>query len=126
MKNKILFVVSLLFGLMFINAGLNKIFQYIPMPADMPEKMVKLNSAMMEIGWLMPLVAVVEIIGGILFIIPRFRSLGAIIILPVNVGILLTNITVAPSGLPIAIILLLINLWAIYDKKEKFLALINK
>lgn len=96
------------------------------MPADMPEKMVKLNAAMMEIGWLMPLVAIVEIMGGILFIIPRFRSLGAIMIFPINIGILLTHITVAPSGLPIAIILLLINLWAIYDKKEKFLALINK
>lgn len=96
------------------------------MPADMPEKMVKLNSAMMEIGWLMPLVAIVEIIGGILFIIPRFRSLGAIMIFPINIGILITHITAAPIGLPIAIALLLINLWAIYDKKEKFLALINK
>ncbi len=32
MKNKILFVVSLLFGLLFINAGLNKFFNYMPVP----------------------------------------------------------------------------------------------
>ena len=41
MKNKILFVVSLLFGLMYINAGLNKFLNYMPMPKDMPEKMLK-------------------------------------------------------------------------------------
>ena len=37
MKAKILFVLCLLFGLMFINAGLNKFFNYMPMPKDMPE-----------------------------------------------------------------------------------------
>ena len=50
MKKKILFVVSLLFGLMFINSGLNKIFNYIPVPENMPENMVKLMAAMMEFG----------------------------------------------------------------------------
>lgn len=67
MKQKILFGVCLLFGLMFINAGLNKFFNYMPMPEDMPESMTKLMAAFMQISWLMPLVAVAEIIGGIIF-----------------------------------------------------------
>jgi len=125
MKNKILFVVSLLFGLMFINAGLNKFFNYMPMPKDLPESMVKLMGAFMQISWLMPLVGLVEIVGGILFIIPRFRALGAIIILPVMIGILLVNIINAPSGLPLALVLFAINIWAIIDNKEKFLPLVR-
>lgn len=32
MKQKIITVVSVLFGLMFINAGLNKFFNYMPVP----------------------------------------------------------------------------------------------
>lgn len=32
MKQKSLFAASLIFGLMFINAGLNKFFNYIPLP----------------------------------------------------------------------------------------------
>jgi len=125
MKNKILFVVSLLFGLMFINAGLNKFLNYMPMPKDLPESMVKLMGAFMQISWLMPLVGLVEIVGGILFIIPRFRALGAIIILPVMIGILLVNIINAPSGLPLALVLFAINIWAIIDNKEKFLPLVR-
>ena len=72
MKKKILFVVCLLFGLMFINSGLNKFFNYIPMPKDMPENMLKLMGAMKDIGWLIPLVGIAEIVGGILFITNKF------------------------------------------------------
>lgn len=32
MRKKILFVLSLLFGLMFVNAGLNVFFNYMPEP----------------------------------------------------------------------------------------------
>ena len=125
MKNKILFVVSLLFGLLFINSGLNKFFNYMPMPKDMPEKMIKVMGAFMELGWLFPLIAVAEITGGILFITNKFRALGAIILFPVLVGILLTHIFIAPSGLPLAIVLWGIELWVIIENREKYLPMIK-
>jgi putative oxidoreductase len=125
MKKKILFGVSLLFGLMFINSGLNKFFNYMPMPKDMPEKMMKVMGAFMEIGWLLPLIAVAEITGGVLFITNKFRALGAIILFPVLVGILLTHILIAPSGLPLAIVLLGIELWVIIENREKYLPMIK-
>ncbi|MBQ20123.1 MAG: DoxX family protein [Flavobacteriales bacterium] len=126
MKNKIMFVICLLFGLMFINAGLNKFFNYMPVPEDMPESMMKVFEAFMTIGWLMPLVAVAEIVGGLFFAIPRFRALGAIVIFPIMVGIILTHIYQAPSGLPMVLVLLAINLWVIFENRDKYLALIKK
>lgn len=76
MKKKILFGVSILFGLMFINSGLNKFFNYMPMPKDLPENLIRVMTAFMEIGWLMPLVAVAEIVDGTLFITNKFRALA--------------------------------------------------
>jgi len=125
MKQKIIFVVALLFGLMFINAGLNKFFNYMPMPDDMPEKMVDAWNSFMKIGWLMPLVGFAEILGGSLFIIPKTRALGAIVIFPVMIGVLLTNTITEPSGLPIALVLLLINLWVIFENRGKYLPMIK-
>ncbi|MEQ9167994.1 MAG: DoxX family protein [Fulvivirga sp.] len=125
MKQKILFVVYLLFSLMFINAGLNKLFNYIPIPDDLPEKVQKMNAAFEEIFWLMPLVGVIEALGGILFIIPRTRALGAIMLFPIMVGIMIVHLTVAPSGLVLASVFFIVNLWAIYENKEKFMPLIN-
>jgi putative oxidoreductase len=125
MKKKILFGVSLLFGLMFINSGLNKFFNYMPMPENIPENMMKMMTAFMEIGWLMPLIAVAEIVGGLLFITNKYRALGAIIIFPVMIGIILTHILIAPSGLPLALVLLAINLWIIIENREMYLPMIK-
>jgi len=88
MQKKILFVLCLLTGLMFINGGLDKFFHYMPVPKDMPEKMVKAGMAFMEISWLMPLVGAAELVGGILLIFPRTRALGVLVIIPVLSGIL--------------------------------------
>jgi uncharacterized membrane protein YphA (DoxX/SURF4 family) len=126
MKSKILFVLCLLAGLMFLNAGLDKFFHYMPMPKDMPEKMVNMGKAFMEIGWLMPLVGAAEVLGGLLLIFPKTRALGAIVIVPVLTGILLANITVAPSGLPIVFALIAIILWVIIENREKYLPMISK
>jgi uncharacterized membrane protein YphA (DoxX/SURF4 family) len=126
MKNKILFVLCLLAGLMFINAGLNKFFQYMPAPKDMPDKMVKVMMAFAEIGWVMPLVGTFEVIGGVLLIIPRTRALGAIVLVPILTGILLANINMAPSGLPIVFALIAILAWVIIENRAKYLAMVKK
>jgi uncharacterized membrane protein YphA (DoxX/SURF4 family) len=126
MKNKILFVLCVLAGLMFINAGLNKFFQYMPMPKDMPDKMVKVMMAFGEIGWLMPLVGTFEVIGGVLLIIPRTRALGAVVLVPILTGILLSNISMSPSGLPIVFALIAILAWVIIDNRAKYLTMLQK
>ena len=120
------FILSLLFGLMFINAGLNKFFNYMPMEKPTPEQM-KVFAAFGELYWLMPLIGIVEIVGGLLFIFPKTRALGAIVILPVMVGIVLHVFSIDKStmGMSIAAVLFLINLWIIFDNKEKYKALVK-
>jgi uncharacterized membrane protein YphA (DoxX/SURF4 family) len=125
-KNKILFVLCLLTGLMFINAGLNKFFQYMPVPKDMPDKMVKAGMAFAEIGWLMPLVGAFEVIGGLLLIMRRTRALGAVVLVPILTGILLANISTAPSGLPIVFALIAVLAWVIIENRAKYLPMVQK
>jgi len=120
------FIISLLFGLMFINAGLNKFLNYMPMPKPTPEQM-KVFEAFNQLHWLMPLVGAVEIVGGLLFIFSKTRALGAIVIIPVMVGIVLHVFTIDKStmGMSIAGVLFLINIWMIIDNKEKYKALVK-
>lgn len=120
------FILCLLFGLMFINAGLDKFFHYNPAP-KLSEVQLKLYAAFGEIGWLLPLVGTVEVIGGLLFIFPKTRALGAIVILPVMVGIVLHNIYRDPSstGISISLVLFLINIWIIADNSKKYKALVS-
>lgn len=124
MKKKILFVVSLLFGLMFINAGLNKFFNYMPVPKDMPKDAMAMFGALMQIKWLMPLIGIAEIVGGLLIIIPRSRALGAIVIFPVMVGILLTALSLS-SGLAMVLVLFVILIWIVIENWNKYLPMIK-
>lgn len=110
---------------MFINSGLDKFFHYMPMPENMPEKMVKVGKAFTEIGWLMPLVGFAEILGGLLLIFNRTRALGAIVILPVLIGILLSTISISPEALPIVFVLFAIIGWVMIDNREKYLPIIR-
>ncbi|RWU08648.1 DoxX family membrane protein [Pedobacter chitinilyticus] len=117
-------ILCVLFGLMFINAGLDKFFHFWPMP-KLEGEVLKAGMAMGTIKWLMPLIAVIELLGGLLFAIPKTRALGAIVILPVMVGIVLHNATYMPEGLAIAGPMLLINLWMIFDNRGKYKPMVN-
>jgi uncharacterized membrane protein YphA (DoxX/SURF4 family) len=125
MKKKILFVLSLLFGLTFINAGLNTFFNYMPLPADVPEDSMQMFVAMMQISWLMPLLGAAQILGGIMFVIPRSRALAAVIVFPIMAGIMLSHFAVAPEGLPIVLPLFAILIWVIIENREKYLPMIR-
>jgi len=125
MKNKIFNVVSIIFSLLLMNGGLNKFFNYMPVPDGLPEELIKDNLAIMEIVWLMPLIGTAELLGGFLILFPKTRALGALVVFPVMVGVLLTHLTVAPEGLVIAAVIWAILLWIIYENREKFLQLIK-
>lgn len=124
MKNKILVVLTALFGLMMINSGLNKFFNYMPMPELTPQQL-ELFGAFATIKWIFPLVGLIEVFGGLLIAIPKTRALGAIVILPVMVGIVLQHAVHDPGTIAIVLVLLAINLWAIIDNKEKYLPILG-
>ncbi len=95
------------------------------MPENLPEKMMKAMAVFTEIGWLMPLVGTFEVLGGLLIIIPKTRALGALMIFPIMVGIVLTNIVQDSSGLPIAGVFSAILIWIMYDNKDKYAPLLK-
>lgn len=125
MKTKIYNVLCVIFGLLLINGGLDKFLHYMPVPENLPAELVKDSAAFMEISWLMPLIGSVELLGGLLVIIPRTRALAAILVTPVMTGVLFTHFTVAPDGIPVVIVIWLILGWIIFENREKYLALIK-
>ncbi|WP_210490012.1 DoxX family protein [Rufibacter aurantiacus] len=126
MKQKILTGLCILLGLLLINGGLNKFFNYMPVPEGLPEPLMKDTAALAEISWLIPLIGFAEVLGGILIMFPRTRALGALVVFPVMIGILLTHLFVDTSGLPIAIVIWLILLWVIFENRKRYFPLINQ
>ncbi|WP_018628438.1 DoxX family protein [Niabella aurantiaca] len=113
-----------LFALMFINAGLNKFFNYMPAPKP-TEGQMEAFGAMMKLKWLIPLLGLMEITGGLLVIFPKTRALGALILFPILTGIFLHHTTMDPSGLPVAAALLVVLIWIILDNRKKYQVMIG-
>lgn len=115
-----------LFGLLIINGGLSKFLHYMPTPEDLPAEVVKDSQALAEIVWLIPLIGIAEILGGLLILIPKTRALGALIVFPVMTGVLLHHSTVAVDGLPMALLIWALLIWIILDNKKKYLPLVQQ
>ena len=125
MKNRILNILTSIYGLLFINGGLAKLLKYMPTPTDLPEAVVKDNAALAEISWLLPLIGTAEVLGGLLIIIPKTRALGALVVFPVMVGVLLHHIFVDPKNIVIAIVIWIALIGIILKNKVKYLPLIK-
>ena len=130
MKQKINLILSILFGGLLANTGLNKLLpkdlKYMPKP-EMLDAAKATMRALVESGWIWEMVGISQIIGGILLMIPRFRALGSIVLLPVNIGIFLFHaIQDAPERMPMSIMILAINIWFVYDCRKKYKPLFNK
>lgn len=76
MKNKIFMGVRILFGLMMVNSGLNKFFNYMDLPA-MTEAAGDLMGAFAVSTYLFPLIALVEIGAGALLITKKYNFRGS-------------------------------------------------
>lgn len=124
MKNKITLVLCVLFGLMMVNSGFNKFFNYMPMP-KMPAEVMAAFGALIQIKWILPLVGIAEIVGGVLIAIPKTRALGALAVFPVTVGIIVHHLTHDIAGIGIGLVLFLINAWVIIENREKYLPMVR-
>ncbi len=126
MRKKILFIISLVFSFIFVSSGLNKFLFFVPDPENMPQDLAYLINSLRNVGWIMPLLGIMEILAGLVFAIPRLQALGALMIFPITIGILLTHIFTDTGGLPMAVFLIGVNLWAIIENKEKYMPLISR
>ena len=126
MQRIILRVLSAVTGLLFINGGLNKFLNYMPVPDDLPESLQRDFAALVEIEWLMPLIGAAEIVGGLLLLFPRTRALGTLVLIPVATGILLTHLLVDPAQLVIPVVIWVVLVWIILADIQKFLPLVRR
>ena len=67
----------------------------------------------MRNGGLMSAIAISHIVAGVLLLIPRTQFLGALLQLPMTIGIVAFHVTMMPAGLVTAVPMLVFNLGAL-------------
>lgn len=99
---------QLILGLIFFVFGLNKFLHFMA-PPELPADAGAFMGALMDSGYFFPMLAIVEIVSGALLLVRRFAPLALLLLAPVVVNILVFHLALAPSGIPIAAVLVLLE-----------------
>jgi uncharacterized membrane protein YphA (DoxX/SURF4 family) len=108
-------IARLLLGLTFFVFGLNGFLHFIP--AKMPEGLAGQFFGAIFASRLYVVIFAVQTIGGLLLLVNRFVPLALVILGPVIVNIFFFHLFMAPSGLPLAIVVVI--LWTIVALRNK-------
>ena len=101
-----------LMGLAFLTFGLNGFFPFIPQPKDaMPPGAMDFFIALTNTKYMIPLIFTTQTLGGALLLVNRFVPLALALLAPVIVNIILFHLFLAPSSIPPAIVVLVLELF---------------
>jgi putative oxidoreductase len=95
-------VARVLLGLLFLIFGLNGFLHFIPMPP--PTGLAAQYFTVLFVSHYLVPVFLLQIVGGVLLLANRYVPLGLLLLGPVLVNILLFHSTMAPAGLPMALV----------------------
>ncbi|MBX3102934.1 MAG: hypothetical protein KF690_10530 [Bacteroidetes bacterium] len=116
---RISLILKILLGLIFTVFGANYFFWFLPAPPPVPGPATDLGIIMANSHW-MTVVKVIEIACGLMLLANFYAPLALILITPVTVNIVLFHMLLHPEGLPIAIIVLVINVVLLFLHKNHY------
>lgn len=111
MKSKLPLIARLLLGLVFFASGITGLLKLVPVPPDLPENLVIFNKGLEASIYFMPFLKMTETVCGLLLLSGSFVPLALVILAPIVLNIVLVHSFMAPSGLPLAIVLGLLMLY---------------
>jgi putative oxidoreductase len=117
-------IIRILLGLMLVVFGLNKFLQFMPMP-PMPDAAGEFMGALMKSGYIMVIVAIVEIVGGALLLVNKYQPLILVILFPILLNAFLFHLFLDPAGIGGAAFAIAMNIFLFFANKESYKSLLN-
>ena len=114
-----------LLGLIFAVFGVVGLFELGPQP-EMGEEAGAFIGAMMDTGYLWPVIKVTEIVCGVLLVLGIFVPLALVGLAPVVLNILLFHIFLAPEGVAIGIAAVVLGLYVAHRHRDSFSAVLQR
>lgn len=100
----------LLLGLMFFVFGLNGFFHFMPQPA-IPEPAAQFMGALVQSGYMIPLVFAVQLLVGISLLANRFVPIALILLVPITINIIGFHLSLAPSSIAPGVVAAVLNVY---------------
>ena len=108
MKAKLDIAAHVILGLIFFVFGLNGFLHFLPMP-ELTGEAGKFFGGLMAAPYFLPVLKVVEVLAGVMLLLRRFVPLALVLLAPVVVQIFLFHAMLAPEGLPLPVVIVLLE-----------------
>lgn len=118
-------IARILLGLVFTVFGLNMFLGFMP-PPELNQEAAAFIGALNESGYVMWLVRIVEVVGGLMLLTGRFVPLGLVLLAPVVVNIVGIHVVLDRSGLPLAIAVLALEVFLAWAYRDSFRSLLTR
>ena len=112
-------ITRVLMGGMFLFASIVVLFKLMPQPETTGNVKILMDGFAAS-GYLMTTVKLFELVCGAAFLIGIFVPLATVVIFPITLNIFLFHLYLDPSGLPIAILMIIGNLFLAYYYRDKY------
>ena len=112
-------IVRTLMGLLFLFASIVVLFNLFPKP-ELTGAVKTFNEGLDATGYFMTVLKVTELLCGLAFVVGRFVPLAVVVIAPIIINIFLFHAFLDHTRLPIAIFLVLADLFLAYAYRSSY------
>jgi len=116
-------IVRTLLGLLFVFASVTFFLMYyfklFPMP-EMQGTVKTFNEGLGSVGYFFPMLKILELLCGIALLVGRYVPLALVVLAPIVVNIFMFHALIDPTGIPVAIFVLLAELFLAYYYRAAF------
>jgi uncharacterized membrane protein YphA (DoxX/SURF4 family) len=116
-------IIRSLLGLIFVVFGLNLFLHFIPMPPP-PEGPAREFMTALFVSHYIYVVGALQVVGGLILLSGRLVPLGLTLLGPTIVNIVTFHALMAPSGLPMALVVSVLALFLLWRYRKNFLGLV--
>ncbi|OIR08143.1 hypothetical protein GALL_96440 [mine drainage metagenome] len=114
-------IARIVMGLPLAVFGLNSFFNFIPQPkTPIAPAAMAFAGALMNTGYMMPLIGITLLIVGVLLTINRFVPLALALFAPFIVNSILFHFMLEPTGRPMSAVFLLLELYLAWAYRSAF------
>jgi len=115
-------VVRSLFGLIYLVFGLNFFLHFIPMPPPpaTPGAAESFTGGLFQAAYFFPMLKGIEVLLGGFLLLNFFTPLSLVILAPISINILLFHLFLAPAGIGMSILIVLLHAYLFWAYRKSF------
>ena len=124
MNSKVIMALRIVLGLILIIFGANKFIGFMPAP-ELSETANNFWGALVNTGYIFPLIGAIEVIAGLLLIIKKWVPFALILFAPIVLNFMFFHLVLAPSSIGPAALAAILTIILIYANWDKYKALFD-